>query len=663
MGKKKGILLLATMITLLFLTLIPTMAQAAGETIAVENVPAGGLAKAVEETSDFSSHDAIQSLTIEGTLDYDDFYYIKTELSGLETLNLSGISNTSLPDEALRNYGFLNNLERVILSDQTTLLSNSAFRDCVSLTTVDLSHVETIGDSVFLDCAALTDVDLSAVTSIGGYAFGGCAALTLKTGTNLNTNLTNISAYAFYNCTALTDVDLSAVRSIKPFAFAGCTSLNTLALPAITSIQLSAFEGCTSLNTLALPAVKPTIVSSAFLGAPSMLLLVAGGTPYDDFSEFPTGSAYPSIFDNTNLAEGDALSLSVVPIRTSPVSYQWSKESLLPGETGSTLSKADVTSADAGTYTCAVTLGSVTVNVSATVSVTPAAAQAPVIDTQPVGADAVTLGDIFTLSVVASSPDDGALTYQWYSSANPTSDFAQINGATNSSYNVPTNQAGTTYYYVEITNTKSSSSAQIDSSVIEVTVIASAATIQYPVIKTQPMGCKVLLCTPYALTVKAVSPDGGVLLYQWYVSDSGKDGTFTKIPNATHSTYIVPTVHTGGKYYQVVVTNTLSQQAVSVTSNTAKVEVITILMLDCPIVSVPIKPTPIINPCPIIKPAPVPNPCPVIKPAPIIKQEPAPAMPEPIWVTPAAKVASTLNSVVNSVVSAISSLFSFVSGR
>lgn len=58
-----------------------------------------------------------------------------------------------------------------------------------------------------------------------------------------------------------------------------------------------------------------------------------------------------------------------------------------------------------------------------------------------------------TLTVQADSPDRGELTYQWYQTIDKHQPGEPIDGANESSLEIPTDQAGTMYYYVQITNT------------------------------------------------------------------------------------------------------------------------------------------------------------------------------------------------------------------
>jgi len=78
----------------------------------------------------------------------------------------------------------------------------------------------------------------------------------------------------------------------------------------------------------------------------------------------------------------------------------------------------------------------------------------PTIFTIPEGVATALQGQNPIISVTANAPEDGILSYQWYSNTSAsTINGMIITGATNSSYSVPTSVAGTYYYYVIVTNT------------------------------------------------------------------------------------------------------------------------------------------------------------------------------------------------------------------
>ena len=114
-----------------------------------------------------------------------------------------------------------------------TSIGDEAFRDCSSLTSIDISSsVTSIGDRAFMNCSSLTSVTIpNSVTSIGESAFSWCSSLTSVT---IGNSVTSIGESAFYNCSSLTSVTIpNSVTSIGYSAFYGCSSLTTLNFNAI----------------------------------------------------------------------------------------------------------------------------------------------------------------------------------------------------------------------------------------------------------------------------------------------------------------------------------------------------------------------------------------------------------------------------------------------
>lgn len=94
--------------------------------------------------------------------------------------------------------------------------------------------------------------------------------------------------------------------------------------------------------------------------------------------------------------------------------------------------------------------------------------------TQPEGIE-LRPGESYTLSVVATSPNNGSLTYQWYSAATDNRGAAlPITGASDASYTV--NQAdGTAYYWVAVWNTREGSRSQpVYSEAAEVRIVSES---------------------------------------------------------------------------------------------------------------------------------------------------------------------------------------------
>jgi anti-sigma28 factor (negative regulator of flagellin synthesis)/lipopolysaccharide export LptBFGC system permease protein LptF len=209
-----------------------------------------------------------------------------------------------------------------------------------------------------------------------------------------------------------------------------------------------------------------------------------------------------------------------------------------------------------GTRTATVKSAAATVTVNALVN-----AAAPTISVQPQGATYSRSATATPLTVTASSPDGGVLTYQWYgNTANNTASGSPIAGATGNSYTPPTTATGTVYYYAVITNTKSSVSgtptATATSSIAAITVTSATTDAATPVITAQPQNAAVQVGDNVTLSVTASVGDGGTLSYRWYSSTANRNTGGSPVIGATGSSYSPPTATAGTVYYYAVVTNT-----------------------------------------------------------------------------------------------------------
>jgi len=176
---------------------------------------------------------------------------------------------------------------------------------------------------------------------------------------------------------------------------------------------------------------------------------------------------------------------------------------------------------------------------------------------------AYTRDALITLSVTAISPDEGDLTYQWYSNdENINNGGAKIDGAVLHSYNPPNSENGTFHYYVVITNTIEDNddggvkTASVTSDVAVIT-INDAVNALPPDITAQPEGGTFPRNTEIMLSVTADSLDGGELTYQWYSNNINTNSGGTMIPDETEAEYNPPGNITGIFHYYVVVTNTI----------------------------------------------------------------------------------------------------------
>ncbi len=204
----------------------------------------------------------VSKLTVTGTLTDADFRLIRENMISLYSLNLAGITNTTLPEGAFENMSLLT---EVVLPAGLTAISDRAFKGCTLVDTdIIPAGVTAIGSEAFSGCSLLDIDELPDVLeTIGSYAFAD--AISLKTLT-AGSSLRRIEREAFRGCTLLEFADLSAsaLTAIEDQTFLGCTGLQIVLLPeALETIGYYAFAE-TALEAVELSATVKTLAEGAF---------------------------------------------------------------------------------------------------------------------------------------------------------------------------------------------------------------------------------------------------------------------------------------------------------------------------------------------------------------------------------------------------------------
>lgn len=152
---------------------------------------------------------------------------------GKEAFKNSNISDCdfsrvrSIGEGAFENTAFVN----LKLDDSVSQISNSVFKNCKSLKSIDFDDNN---------------------ISISSYMFYGCENLENITNT---TNLTEIASYAFAECWSLENTDFLGprVKEIFNFAFQNCKGLLSVTLPeTLNFVYESVFDGCDAITELRL---------------------------------------------------------------------------------------------------------------------------------------------------------------------------------------------------------------------------------------------------------------------------------------------------------------------------------------------------------------------------------------------------------------------------
>jgi hypothetical protein len=209
-------------------------------------------------------------------------------------------------------------MSSVTLSTSLTSIPDNTFRECTSLSTIDIpGSVSSIGSSAFYGCAALTSINIPAsVASVSLDAFRGCG------------NLTNISVSAgssyyssaggcLYNAAMTrlllvpegkTSVSIAAgTQTIGSGAMQDCTGISTLSIPSgVTTIEGNAFSG-SGITSITIPATV-TSIGSQGSWAPGVIYGVAGSYAQtyamNNSIPFYTGSAADYEEENGDDANG-----------------------------------------------------------------------------------------------------------------------------------------------------------------------------------------------------------------------------------------------------------------------------------------------------------------------------------------------------------------------
>ena len=178
-------------------------------------------------------------------------------------------------------------INKAIVGKELTSIGNYAFKDCSSLSSIELPEgLTSIGDWVFCDCSSLSSIKLpEGVTSIGHWAFCDCSSLS---SIKIPEGVTSIVYGAFEGCSSLSSIKIpEGVTSIGDGAFWGCSSLSSIKLPeGVTSIGPWAFYRCSSLSSIEIPGNVSEIGYCVFEGCELLKsVYFKGNKPFMDKNE------------------------------------------------------------------------------------------------------------------------------------------------------------------------------------------------------------------------------------------------------------------------------------------------------------------------------------------------------------------------------------------
>lgn len=197
---------------------------------------------------------AVTSLTVSGTVDASDLFFIADNLTALRSLDLKNVNIVEYHGNKLKHHTHYAAAEIPAGTFAATPLTS------VSL---PLQQGLVIGEMAFSHSPITEIVFNDNISAIRPGAFANCTSLT-----SVSLPAGQVDTDAFANCTALKSADLSAVSILADRVFADCTALeNVTNTEKLSYIGAGAFRNCTALTTFAFPADLVVIGNTAFEGS------------------------------------------------------------------------------------------------------------------------------------------------------------------------------------------------------------------------------------------------------------------------------------------------------------------------------------------------------------------------------------------------------------
>lgn len=166
---------------------------------------------------------------------------------------------------------FMNSkIQTVSVPDKVTLIDESAFYGCNSLSTVIIPNsVQEIGSSAFFDCGSLSSISIpNSVTTIGLHAFEYTGLKSII----LPSSITVINDWTFSRCKSLETVTFpDSLTTIGLYAFQSCPKLTNIKLPeSLIELGAWAFQGCNSLDTIVIPSTVNSYMRETFINCSNL---------------------------------------------------------------------------------------------------------------------------------------------------------------------------------------------------------------------------------------------------------------------------------------------------------------------------------------------------------------------------------------------------------
>ncbi len=156
-----------------------------------------------------------------------------------------------------------------------SVMGAKMFQGCASLARVTLpDRLEAVSGNAFSNCTSLTSIDLSGVQSISGQAFSGSGLTQLTLPASMPYDA--LKAYSLSGAKNLVKVVVESPYMVIPNqCFNGCVNLKTLEVTGTVSIASSAFIKCSALDQFIVHSAVPFDAVDGFSSTPLNSLVKA----------------------------------------------------------------------------------------------------------------------------------------------------------------------------------------------------------------------------------------------------------------------------------------------------------------------------------------------------------------------------------------------------
>ena len=189
-----------------------------------------------------------------GELTENALLFINRSYKTLQTLDVSGVTNTEFADEVFKGYY---NLQQLVLPEGLQKVSYMMVAGCKNLQSIDIpASVEEIEQSAFEDCRSIKTITFVGAPAGAPGRFNAPAASASQ--------LCRIGNWAFYNAHELQNLEIpEGVTEIGDGAFYGCTYLEEMVLPSsVQEIGDNTFALCSKLKKITVNSLTPPTIQA-----------------------------------------------------------------------------------------------------------------------------------------------------------------------------------------------------------------------------------------------------------------------------------------------------------------------------------------------------------------------------------------------------------------